>query len=71
MDQIIDLPLVDSYDLVVIVVHRFTKMDHFTLCSKTVSGKGMAHLLLNNVVRLHGLPDDVISDRGPQFVSHY
>ena len=33
--------------------------------------EGMVHLLLNNVVRLHGLPDYVISNRGPQFVSHF
>ena len=71
MDLITDLPLVNSYDSVLVVVDRFTKMAHFTPCSKTISGEGMVHLLLNNVVRLHGLPDDVISDRGPQFVSHF
>ena len=71
MDLITDLPLVTSYDSVLVVVDRFTKMAHFTPCSKTISGEGMANLLLNNVVRLHGLPDDVISDRGPQFVSHF
>ena len=70
MDLITDLPLVNSYDSVLFVVDRFTKMAHFTLCSKTISGEGMVHLLLNKVVRLHGLPDVVISDRGPQFVSH-
>ena len=46
-------------------------MAHFTPCSKTISREGMVHLLLNNVVRMHRLPDDVISDRGPQFVSHF
>ena len=71
MDLIIDLPLVNGSDSVLVVVDRFTKMAHFTPCSKIISGEGMAHLLLNNVVRLHGLPDDVISDRGPQFVSHF
>ena len=71
MDLITDLLLVNSYDSVLVVVVRFTKMAHFTPCSKTISGKGMTHLLLNNVVCLHGLPNDVISDRGPQFVSHF
>ena len=71
MDLITDLPLVNSYDSVLVVVDRFMKMAHFTPCSKTISREGMVHLLLNNVVRLHGLPDDVISDCRPQFVSHF
>ena len=57
MDLITDLPLVNSYDSVLVVVDRFTKMAHFTPCSKTISGEGMAYLLLNNVVCLHGLPE--------------
>ena len=65
MDLIIDLPLVDNYDSVLVVVDRFTKMAHFIPCSKTIFGEGMAHLLLNNVVRLHGLPDDVIAYHEP------
>ena len=71
MELITDLPLVNSYDSVLVVVDRFTKMAHFTPCSKTISGEGMAHLLLNNVVRLHGLLDDVITDHKPQFISHF
>ena len=71
MDLITDLPLVNSYDSVLVVVDRFTKMAHFTPCSKTISEEGMTHLLVNHVVHLHGLPDDAISDRGPQFVSHF
>ena len=65
MDLIIDLPLVNSYDSVLVVVDRFTTMTHFTRCSKTIFGEGMVHLLVNNVVCLHGFPDNVISDRGP------
>ena len=65
MDVITDLPLVNSYDSVLVVVDHFTKMAHFTPCSKNIFDEGKAHLLLTNVVRLHGLHDDVISDRGP------
>ena len=71
MDMLTDLPLIHSSNSVVVVVDRFTKMAHFTPCSKTISGKGMTHLLLNNVVHLHELPDDVISDRRPPFVFHF
>ena len=71
MDLITDLPLVNSYDSVLVIVDRFTKMAHFTPCSKTISSEGMTHLLLDNLVCLHRLPDDVISDCGPQFVSHF
>ena len=34
-------------------------------------GDGMANLFLNNVIRLNGLPEDVTSDWGPQFISHF
>ena len=53
MDLIIDLPLVNSYDSVLVVIDWFTKMAHFTPCSKTIFDEGMVHLLFNNVVRLH------------------
>ena len=34
-------------------------------------GEVTMDLFLTNVVRLHGLPEDVTSDRGPQFISHF
>ena len=46
-------------------------MTHFILCSKAISGMETADLVLTNIVRIHGSPDDIISDRGPQFLSHF
>jgi len=46
-------------------------MAHFIPCSKDVSADQTASLFLKHVVRLHGLPDDIVSDRGPQFVSKF
>jgi hypothetical protein len=71
MDFITDLPRVGDHDTVLVVVDRFSKMAHFVPCSKTISGEETAALFLKNVVRLHGLPEDVTSDRGPQFISHF
>ena len=70
-DFITDLPDIDGFNSVLVVVDRFTKMAHFIPCSKAISGMETTDLLLTNIVRLHGLPDDIISDRGPQFMSHF
>jgi len=51
------------------VVNRFSKVAHFVLLPKLPLAKETAKLLLLHVVRLHGIPVDVVSDRGPQFTS--
>ena len=71
MDFITDLPLSDGFDSIMVTVDRQTKMSHFIPCCKTITAEQTAHLFIQNVVRLHGLPDEVISDRGPQFIAKY
>ena len=71
MDFITDLPFVGGYDSVFVMVDRFTKMAHFAPCAKTITGEETTDLFFKNVVRLHGLPNDITSDRGPQFVSNF
>jgi len=46
-------------------------MAHFVPCKKSISGEETARLFLDNIYRYHGLPDDIISDRGPQFISKF
>ena len=48
---------------------RFWKMVHFAALPKLPSAAETADLLVSYVVRLHGIPQDIISDRGPQFTS--
>jgi hypothetical protein len=71
MDFITDLPPSGGHDSILVVVDRFTKMAHFIPCSKAISGAATTNLILENVVCLHGLPDGIISDRGPPFISHF
>ena len=40
-------------------------------CRETIDAVQMAELLLKNVVKNHGLPMDIVSDRGPQFTSRF
>jgi transposase InsO family protein len=71
MDFIVDLPKSKSFDSVFVVVDRLTKMAHFVPCNKTITCKEMARLFLENMYKYHGLPDDIIFDRGTQFTSKF
>jgi hypothetical protein len=71
VDFITDLPLSKSFDAILTVVDRFTKMAHFLPCTKTINSKETADIIMKEVFRLHGLPSDIISDRGPQFISKF
>jgi len=66
-DFITKLPLAQGYDAILVVVDRFTKIGHFIPTTKRTSIEGLARLFRDNVWKLHGLPDSIISDRGPQF----
>ena len=68
-DFITKLPLAQGYDSILVVVDKFTKMGHFIPTTEKTSAEGLAHLFRDNVWKLHGLPDSIISDRGPQFVA--
>jgi transposase InsO family protein len=70
-DFITDLPDVRGVNAVLVVVCRLTKMAHFIACTKSETASSTAALMLNHVVKLHGLPDDIVSDRGPQFASRF
>jgi len=43
-------------------------MVHFILTTEKTSAEGLARLFRDNVWKLHGLPESIISDKGPQFV---
>jgi hypothetical protein len=71
MDFIIDLPSSRNFDTIYIIVDRLIKMAHFVPCKKTITWEEIARLFVDNVYRYRGLPDDIISDRGPQFISKF
>lgn len=71
MDLITKLPISDSYDSILTVIDRFSKMVHFIPCSESSTSMDLAKIYLNHVFKLHGLPKSIISDRGPIFVSKF
>ncbi|KAG1927325.1 retrotransposable element [Pimephales promelas] len=71
LDFITALPPSQGNTVVLTVVDRFSKAAHFIPLPKLPSAKETAATIVDHVFRLHGLPMDVVSDRGPQFVSKF
>ena len=68
-DFITKLPLAQEYNSILVVVDRLIKMVHFISTIKKTSVERLARLFKDNVQKLHGLPESIISDRELQFAT--
>jgi len=59
------LPTVAGKDVILVVCDRLSKMTHFVATTEGTSTEGLARLFRNNMWKLHGLPESMLSDRGP------
>jgi transposase InsO family protein len=72
LDFVVALPKTEGgYDSVLVLVDRLTKMVHLVPTTTSCTAENTARLFFDNVVRLHGVPKNVVSDRGPQFGSKF
>jgi hypothetical protein len=72
LDFITGLPLCEGNNSILVVACRLTKERHFIPCfagQEGTTAEATAKLLLQHVWKHHGLPNSIISDRGPQFVA--
>jgi len=65
MDFVVGLPCTPrKFDSIWVIVDRLTKSTHFLLVKSTDTAEQYAHLYIKEIVRLHGTPVSIISDRG-------
>ncbi|KAK4383727.1 putative mitochondrial protein [Sesamum angolense] len=72
MDFIVGLPRTfRKHDAIWVVVDRLTKSAHFLPIRQNDSLDKLAELYVLEIERLHGIPTSIVSDRDPQFNSHF
>ena len=70
MDFVVDLPVSNGFTNILVVVCRLTKMAHF-IPMVNITASNVAKTFLREVVRIHGIPQDIISDRDVAFTSQF
>ena len=72
MDFVIGLPRTSrKFDSIWVIVDRLTKSAHFLPVRTTYTVEEYAKLYIKEIVRLHGVPISIISDRGTQFITNF
>jgi hypothetical protein len=72
MDLITDLPPSNGKDSILTIVDQgCSKAARFLPCKKTIDGQGVADLYFKHLFTWFGIPQRVITDRDPRFISHF
>jgi len=62
---------VKSFDWIWVIVDRLTKSAHFVPVKTGMSVARLAEIYIEQIVKLHGIPSSIVSDRDPRFTSKF
>ncbi|MBW0486956.1 hypothetical protein O181_026671 [Austropuccinia psidii MF-1] len=71
MDFITQLHMSNSFDSILVVEDRFSKMEMLIPAYGTITALDLAQIFINHVFSQHGLPASISSDRGSLFFSSF
>lgn len=70
MDFIGGLPAPEGYEVIMVVVDRFTKYAHFVPLRHPFTAATVARAFWDNIIKLHGVPHSIVSDRDRIYTSN-
>jgi len=65
------LKIVKQHDSIMVIVYRLTKVAHFSPVKSTFLASDVAQVFIRDVVRLHGVPNNIVLDRDVKFTSKF
>ncbi|CAJ2662808.1 unnamed protein product [Trifolium pratense] len=71
MDFITGLPKSKGYEAAMVIVDRLSKYCQFVPLKHPYTARNLAEIFVKEIVRLHGIPMSIVSDRDPIFMSHF
>ncbi|MBW0560689.1 hypothetical protein O181_100404 [Austropuccinia psidii MF-1] len=71
MDFITKLPLTNSFESILVIVDRLSKMEVFIPTMSSITSVDLAHLFIKTLFSRHGLASCIVRDRGSPFVSSF
>ncbi len=76
MDFVTGLPISanwksESYNLILVIVDRFTKMVHYKLIKISINAPSLAEVIINMVERYHRVSEFIVTNRGSLFTSKF
>jgi hypothetical protein len=71
MDFITGLPKSRGFEAILVVVDRLSKYCHYITLKHPYTARTIAEVFVKEIVRLHGVPLSIVSDRDPIFMSNF
>jgi hypothetical protein len=71
MDFIVGLPKSGNNLAIMVVVDRLCKYDHFCALQHPFTTSTMVQIIMDNIFKLHGMPNSIVSDRDPTFTNNF